>query len=176
MKVKYFVFGLLFFFGYIFLTDNEDENSSMVYSQPPTIEDRKVSSIELYDIGELFDTDTKLSDLAEPDHYTIVEIYSIHCSTCAKIDKRFKKFINKRKDVVIKKVKTFSGSIQFPTSDGLTMNEWRQRQDEIRDTYQFYGTPHIEIYGPYGNVIAADNNRNKTGLNFLFSWLDDSLK
>ena len=86
MKVKYFVFGLLFFFGYIFLTDNEDENSSMVYSQPPTIEDRKVSSIELYDIGELFDTDTKLSDLAEPDHYTIVEIYSIHCSTCAKLD------------------------------------------------------------------------------------------
>ncbi|MCH2189558.1 MAG: hypothetical protein MK188_01360 [Gammaproteobacteria bacterium] len=73
-------------------------------------------------------------------------------------------------------MKTFSGCIKFPTSDGLTGKEWRRRQDKIRDIYQFYGTPHIEIYGPYGNVIAADNNRDKSGLNFLFSRLDDSLQ
>ena len=75
----------------------------MVYSKPPLIEDRKGPSIELYEIGELFDSERNLSDLAEEGQYTIVEIYSVHCSTCTKLDRRFNNFIKKRKDVVIKK-------------------------------------------------------------------------
>jgi len=173
MKLKYAALGLLLISASLYFSSETEETPLVAFSKPPLAEKRQGSAIELYEIGDLLDAHQKLSDLAEKNHYTIVEIYTIHCGTCARLDKSFKAFLDQRKDVVVKKVKAFSGYIQFPTSNGLTMSQWNRRQDQIRDTYNFYGTPHIEIYGPYGRVIAVDKNKNKTGLNFLYSWLKD---
>lgn len=121
------------------------------------------------DIDELYDDRTTLAELAEPGYYTVIEIYSEHCGICKRLTKRYPGLIDEREDFNIKRVQVFSGSIQFATQQEA--NVFFDRQDAIRDFYNFYGTPHIEIYDDKGNVIAKDEGGNKPGFATLRHWL-----
>ena len=177
MNLKYVLVGIVILIAYmVFFQDTEgdvEEAPVVAYKHLPYAEEVKHFPIESFDIEDLFDDNIKLSDLAELDHYTIVEIYSRHCSASARLVKRVRKFLEDRTDVLLKRVKTFSGFIRFPTADGMTKEQWNARWGAIREMYPFYGTPHVEIYDPNGNLIAGDHQKHKTGLKFLKSWLTD---
>ena len=126
--------------------------------------------IEIFEIGKLYDNQTTLKNLAQPGAYTVVEIYSDHCRKCKKIESKFPDFVDRREDVVIKRVRTFSGSISFSSKE--EQNVWLNRQKAITSFYHLRGTPHIEIYDSNGNAIAKDKGGNKSGLKFLEQWLE----
>lgn len=160
---------LLILFYSVFL--REAAPPPVTYTRPAPLSNASGGTIEKFDINDLFDSGTSLSQLAESGQYTIVELYTVHCTTCKQLDREFPSFLKRRQDVAIKQVKLFSGSIFFASSE--EMRAWNNRQDDIREMYRFFGTPHIEIYDPSGLPIARDYEGNKAGLKFLYEWLAD---
>ncbi|MEZ5499627.1 MAG: hypothetical protein R3E77_09395 [Steroidobacteraceae bacterium] len=152
--------------------DGDDGRSRVPYRVLPEAKLRSTAAIERFDIGVLFDAQKPLSDLAEPGVYTVVEIYSEHCSTCRWLEGQLPAFLDRRRDVVVRQVKTFSGQIGFSSSE--EMSAWQDRQEDIHDFYRFYGTPHIEIYDSRQQPVVIDVERKKPGLAFLEAWLADA--
>ena len=112
---------------------------------------------------------SRIFSLAEIGSYTIVEVYTNHCLVCKELETKFPSLLSQREDFVIRRVRLHSGSISFSTNE--EMLEWRARQDAMQEFYNYYGTPHIEIFDASGNAIAVDDGSNKAGFNTLKSWL-----
>ncbi len=170
--MKKLLVGGIVLLGLYQILSNDEETFADQYVGLPDLGHSRGGKVEALEIKALFNAGTPLADLAEPGSYTVIEVYSIHCSLCRKLERRFPTFLKARNDVVIKKVKIFSGSITF-TEPG-EMEDWKNQQEAIRETYRFYGTPHIEIYDPAGNPIAKDSKGRKSGLRFLRAWLSDT--
>lgn len=164
MKKLIFITAILLLGHHLFF-NNDEADFNLLPILPAATGDR----IETFEIGDLFDTQTTLKSLAEPGIYTIIEIYSDHCRKCKKIEAKFPNLMAQRKDVVIKRVRTFSGSISFTSQE--EQKAWMGRQNAIASFYKLRGTPHIEIYDSNGDVIARDKGGNKSGLKFLEQWL-----
>lgn len=143
-----------------------------------------VKKIQKYEFTSLLSQKKPTENLAVKDHYTIVEGYINTCSICKKLEARFTPFLDKRNDVVIRR-------LHFPESGfSLSFNSQEEviEHGEAMALYRFNhvindgqninistcGTPHIEIYGPDKKLIASDvcGEKNlKEGLSFLRKWM-----
>jgi len=151
---------------------------------------RTGSAIETYEFTELFDQNRPTSALAKKGYYTVVEGYIDTCSICKRLEADFTPFLRQRPDVVIRR-------LHFPedgVSQSFTGNTQQEMNRQIADYYarlgkynfnhivkteteyrlSTCGTPHIEIYGPDRQLIAADKcaeKNNKAGLAFIRKWI-----
>jgi len=86
-----------------------------------------VEQEQFFEIGDLFEQGKTFENMAEYGSYTVVEVYSEHCGRCKRLEAEFPALLRKREDIVIKRVKTFSGKISFNTQ--LAADTWFNRQD-----------------------------------------------
>lgn len=137
-----------------------------------TAMERSGKAIRIHQLPTLFEQNKPLSGLASGSHYTVVEVYLDTCAICKRLEKGFQPFLDKRRDVIIHRVRA-SGNMSFSIT-GETQEEVEQQLAELQarqDSYQICGTPHIEVYAPDRSLIAGDTCRNKGGLAFLRHWI-----
>jgi hypothetical protein len=151
---------------------------------------RSKSGIKIYEFTELFNQNKPLSKLARPDYYTVVEGYTDTCGICKRLEAEFPSFLNKRKDVLIRKVHFPENGVsqQFNGTSQEDVNRQMKSYYKRLGKYNFNhvvmtdaelqfntcGTPHVEIYGPNKELIATDKcgeTSEKAGLNYLRNWL-----
>ncbi len=134
------------------------------FSMPVPAAERSGKPIEPQDFAPLFDAEAPLSSLAGDGVYTVVEVYINTCSVCKQIERELPPFLSARNDVVVKRVHYPESGMSWPVSEAITM-------ERRMNAYKICGTPHIEIYGPDGQVLAQDDCGNKDALNFLRAWI-----
>ena len=100
-------------------------------------------------------------DYLEPDQPTIIELYSISCPGCQRLHGHLKQFLKVRPDVVV-------GQIHLGR-DWSSQDAWEFYKEDV------YSVPHIIIYGANGKLIAKDNGTDKSGLKFLYNWMNDEI-
>ena len=100
-------------------------------------------------------------DYVEPDQPTIIELYSVSCPGCKRLHGHLKQFLRARPDVVVTQIH---------------LGRYWSSQD-VWDSYEVdvYSVPHIFIYGADGKLIAKDNGDDKSGLEFLYNWMNDEI-
>ena len=166
-------------------------SSGFGFTVPETlVSSRTANTIQKYEFTELFENNTPTSRLARKGYYTIVEGYIDTCQICKRLEADFIPFLRQRPDVLIRRVhfpengggQSFSGSSQQEINRQISdyyerLGKYRFNHVVKTDTsYQIStcGTPHIEIYGPDKQLIAADlcaDKNSKAGLAFLKKWL-----
>lgn len=146
--------------------------------------------IQDFEFTDLFKSNVPTAGLAKPGYYTIVEGYTDSCNICKRLEADFVPFLEKRPDVVIRRVRFPEDGLEqsFSGQTALEMNrqivEFAERSAQyhfnrvrkIGNEYEIStcGTPHIEIYGPDRRLIVTDKcgDRNlKSGLMFLRAWM-----
>jgi hypothetical protein len=147
-----------------------------------------IKKIKTYEYLDMFEKAKPTSKLAVKDHYTVIEGYNDTCSICKRLEAKFPAFLEKRKDVVIRK-------IHFPESGASFRFNSAEEQREHFERMRIYnfnhvvltedsasvsncGTPHVEIYGPDKKLIATDECGGKnlrTGIAFINNWIDVEL-
>ena len=150
------VFGL----ALIYLNTNQGD-----YSILPRTASASVDQEQFFEIADLYDRGTTFKQLVEPNAYTIVEVYADNCGRCKVLEADFPALLSSRDDIVIKRVKTFSGRISFDSES--VANSWFERQEAMLDFYKVKGTPHVEIYDGTGRALAKDNLGRKNGTGLL---------
>lgn len=161
------------------------------FTAPPAAagnRDGNIKKIRKYEYLDLFEKSRSTSKLAVKDHYTIVEGYTDTCTICKKLEAKFPVFLDKRKDVVIRKLHFPESGATFRFNSPEEQREHFERMsmynfnhvviDEDSASFGTCGTPHIEIYGPDKKLIATDkcSEKNiKTGLTFLNNWIKAEL-
>ena len=105
------------------------------------------------------------SNMREPGAYTIIEVYTNHCDRCKVLEAKFPTLLRKRGDIVIKRVREFSGRISFDSQQA--QEKWSNHQDSMMDFYQVKSTPHIKIYDGNGNSLTKDQGSKKSGTGLL---------
>lgn len=100
-------------------------------------------------------------DYVEPDQPTIIELYSSSCPGCKRLHGHLKQFLRARPDVAVTQIHIG--------------RYWSS--ESVRESYgvDVKTVPHIIIYGPNGKLIAEDNGRDKSGLEFLYDWMNDEI-
>ena len=136
-----------------------------VPQQTPSV--RQNNGISQVEFMNLFHEKKSFSHLAKENYYTVVEVYLNSCSICKRLESGYNPFLDKRKDVLIKKIHFPESGINFTIS---SQQEAEDIQSRI-ESYKVCGTPHVEIYGPDKNLISADDCGSKRGTDFLRSWI-----
>lgn len=140
-------------------------NNFAVPQQSPV--QRPGKGISQLEFMEIFNAQKSFSDLATGNYYTVVEVYLDSCAICKRLEKGYDQFLDKRRDVLIKKV-------HFPESGIDIRVTAEDMMDDIQSRIESYGvcsTPHIEIYAPDGTMVSADNCSKKQGSDFLRHWI-----
>lgn len=150
----------------------------------------EVTQTKRFEFDRLLAAETRFEDLAHAGYYTIIEGYTDSCGACRALEKRLPALLAARGDVVLRRVR-FSehGGRKFEARDAAGMRAQVQAYAEQLGAYRSFsvemgedgprigtcGTPHIEIYGPDGRLMAGDScddvRVRKTGLGFLRRWL-----
>ncbi|MFT7686869.1 MAG: hypothetical protein ACI9FB_002217 [Candidatus Azotimanducaceae bacterium] len=155
--------------GLFYLNANQGD-----YSILPQTTSTSAAQEQFFEIADLYDSETTFMQLSEADAYTIVEVYADNCGRCKVLEASFPSLLRQRDDIVIKRVKTFSGRISFDSeSEG---QKWFDHQEAMMKFYKVKGTPHIEIYDAYGKALAKDNMGSKNGTGLLTEILKASSK
>ena len=134
------------------------------FSMPAPAAERSGKAMVTQDFQPLFEAEASLSSLAGDGVYTVVEVYINTCSICKQLERELPPFLATRNDVVVKRVHYPESGMSWPVSDALSM-------ERRMNSYNICGTPHIEIYGPDGQVLAQDDCGDKDALRFLRSWM-----
>ncbi|MGD9074246.1 MAG: thioredoxin family protein [Desulfobacteraceae bacterium] len=100
-------------------------------------------------------------DYVEPDQPSIIELYSSSCPGCKRLHGHLKRFLKVRPDVVVTQIHLG----RYWSSEDV----WNSYRVDV------YSVPHIIIYGPNGKLIAKDNGKDKSGLEFLYDWMNDEI-
>lgn len=150
------VFGLIL----VYLNLNKSD-----YSILPRMSSTSADQEQFFEIDQLYSRGTTFEELVEPNAYTIVEVYADNCGRCRVLEADFPTLLRKRDDIVIKRVKTFSGRISFNTQSQA--DQWFSHQESMMDFYKIKGTPHVEIYDGNGRGLAKDNLGKKSGTGLL---------
>ena len=100
-------------------------------------------------------------DYVEPDQPTIIELYSSSCPGCKRLHGHLKQFLRVRPDVVVTQIHLG----RYWSSESV----WESYRVDVKTV------PHIIIYGPNGKLIAEDNGTDKSGLEFLYDWMNDEI-
>ncbi len=135
------------------------------YSILPRASATSVEQEQFFEIDELYDRRIKFETMTEPGAYTIIEVYADNCGKCKVLEAKFPALLRQRDDIVIKRVRTFSGSISFDTQ--AAAEKFFNRHDGMMNFYQVKGTPHVEIYDTRGGALAQDNHGRKPGTALL---------
>jgi hypothetical protein len=186
------VAGYTFFYTEQDASGLNDGSQTKYYMPEMATGKRKGSGIKNYEFTTLFEQNKPYSKLAKEGYYTVIEGYINTCSICKQIEAEFPAFLNKRKDVLIRKVHfpeggnniSFNGSSQEEVM--RQMEDYYQRLGRYNNHYvvkknnqyelTICGTPHIEIYGPDKQLIVTDKcgkKNKKSGLAFLRKWMKD---
>ena len=102
-----------------------------------------------------------VEDYVEPDQPTIIELYSSSCPGCKRLHDHFRRFLRVRPDVAVTQIHL---GRYWSSKDA-----WNSYRVDV------YSVPHIIIYGPNGKLIAEDNGKDKSGLEFLYDWMNDEI-
>jgi hypothetical protein len=94
----------------LYLNSNQGD-----YSILPQASSTSVDREQFFEIADLYESRTTFAQMSEADAYTIVEVYADNCGRCKVLEASFPSLLRKRDDIVIKRVKTLSGSISFDT-------------------------------------------------------------
>ncbi|MFT5134907.1 MAG: Zn-finger nucleic acid-binding protein/uncharacterized protein YxjI [Gammaproteobacteria bacterium] len=122
----------------------------------------------------LLDRKQTFDRLAKDGYYTVVEVYMDSCSLCRKLETGFKPLLTKRQDVYIRRVHYPEGGLQFSFegSSQTEMDAQVAETNELMQSYSFCGTPHVLVFGPDKNALAADSCKSRDGTRFLQSWIN----
>lgn len=187
--MKNFLFIIIVFVIGVFLLDIIGSGAG--FTIPPAAAGNRegnIKKIKKYEYLDLFEKAKPTSKLAVKDHYTVIEGYIDTCSICKKLEAKFPSFLDKRKDVVIRKIHFPESGARFSFNSPEEAKELLERMsiynfnhvvmDEDNGTFINCGTPHVEIYGPDKELIATDEcgEKNlKTGLAFINNWIKAEL-
>lgn len=129
-------------------------SSTVNYSELPVLDkERRGKGIKQYDFMPLFDAQRPFSSLAKDGYYTVVEGYIDTCSICKRLEAGFPSFLKARKDVLIRRVHFPEDGMNFSFT-GTTQAEVDAQAEDYNQrikSYDFCGTPHVEIYNSKKN-------------------------
>ena len=100
-------------------------------------------------------------DYVEPDQPSIIELYSSSCPGCKRLHGHLKQFLRVRPDVVVTQIHLG----RYWSSEAV----WESYKVDVKTV------PHIIIYGPDGKLVAKDNGTDKSGLEFLYDWMNEEI-
>lgn len=174
-KVFLVVAVMIVFVGITNLPEIIRSGSSIVQYERPSILDktRKGSGIKQVEFMTLFDANRPFKSLAKENYYTVVEGYINTCSICKRMEAGFPEFLKARKDVLIRRVHFPEGGMNFSFT-GETQEEVEKEAQAINEkikSYDFCGTPHVEIYGANKELIVADSCSRRPATEFLRKWM-----
>ncbi len=150
--------------------------SAANYQRPLVLDKaRNGNGIKQYDFIRLFDSKKPFSSLAKQNYYTVVEGYLDSCPICKRMEADFPAFLTARKDVLIRRVHFPEGGMNLSFTGNTQVEVERQAQDynERMASYDFCGTPHIEIYDANKQLIVADTCKQRLGTHYLRKWMAD---
>jgi hypothetical protein len=147
-----------------------------------------IKGIKTYEFVDLFEKGKPTSKLAVKDHYTIVEGYINTCSICKRLEAKLPPLLDKRKDVVIRKIHFSESGSSFSFKSAEEQRDFFERMSIYNFNHVVItddsaslgncGTPHVEIYGPDKKLIASDicgEKNTKEGFAFINNWLKAEL-
>lgn len=106
-------------------------------------------------------TTDDLHSLAVPDMFTVVELYTTSCPGCKKLKKYYDKFLPRRPDIAVRRVR-------LP-------EDWSADEVSAQYSTNVMGTPHILIFDQDQEVIAEDDGNKRHGSTLLKKWIAASL-
>ncbi len=149
-------------------------SSTAKYTDLPVLDkERSGKGIKQYEFMSLFDANKPFSSLAKEEYYTVVEGYLDTCSICRRLEADFPVFLKARKDVHVRRVHFPEGGMHFSFT-GTTQVEVDAQAEEYNQrikSYDFCGTPHIEIYNSKKELIIADSCAKRPATDFLRKWM-----
>lgn len=155
----------------------------------PLAVERSGAGTKQFEFEQLLESDTPFEALARPGYYTIVEDYSDSCGACRALERELPVLLDARRDVVLRRVrfkenggKRFNGHTAAEVQAEIAA--YAARLKRYRSFYVVdsedgpgigtCGTPHVEIYGPDGELLATDYCEGtvyKHGLGYLRDWI-----
>ncbi len=165
-KLIWIIIGSAFFYFYYYGGPVPGNRSNFAVPQQAQARNDK-KDISRVEFSGLFEQGKPFHSLANDRHYTIIEVYLDTCSICKRLESGFKPFLEKRQDVLIKRVHFPESGMNIAVSSAQEAETMQARID----SYKVCGTPHIEVYGPDRNLLAADECGNKKGLSYLREWI-----
>ena len=118
---------------------------------------------------ELLDRQVTLSSLAEPGVYTVVAFTSVHCGLSQWLERHLPALVSARRDVVVKNVRVFSGSIVF--TDKKESAAWKARREAVSKRFNLDWGPKVYVYGPDGSPIIGERSKGDEGYRYLRRWI-----
>ncbi|MGE0484261.1 MAG: hypothetical protein AB7Q81_08970 [Gammaproteobacteria bacterium] len=182
---KIVVFALVLVAAGIFLHDREP-----AFERPPRLTaERADDDMQKFEFESLRAEGKLFEALAVPGHYTVLEGYTDSCGVCRALERELPAFLARRGDVLVRRVRFDERGgfrVQAATEDEA-MAQVRAYADSLARYRAFAvvdgeqgpgvgacGTPHVEIYGPDGNLMVSDHCEGrvfKHGLDFLRRWM-----
>ncbi len=101
-------------------------------------------------------------DYVAPGLPTIIEFYSETCIGCRQLHQSYTRFLSLRPDVAVRRIK-------LP-------DRWDPQKLWEEHRIRIFAIPHIVIYGPDGQLIAADDGDKKDGFDFLHRWMASEIR
>jgi hypothetical protein len=148
--------------------------SAVNYQRPLVLDKtRNGNGIKQYDFVQLFESKKPFSSLAKQNYYTVVEGYLDSCSICKRMEAEFPAFLRARKDVLIRRVHFPEGGMNLSFTGNTQAEVERQAKEynERIESYNFCGTPHIEIYDANQQLIVADTCKSRPATKYLRKWM-----
>ena len=78
-------------------------------------------------------------------------------------------FAAARRDVVVKNVRVFSGSVSFASRQEAA--DWRKRRDGVRRHFNLDWGPKVYVYRPDGTPIIGERSKGDEGYRYLRRWI-----
>jgi hypothetical protein len=151
----------------------------------PAPMERTGSGIQSYEFDDLLKQRTSFQRLSKSGFYTVVVGCLDSCAVCKRLEGDFPEFLAARKDVLIRRVR-FNESNSLTWSSQSEMDNYLQLLGSYNSHYvakdsgnigiSTCGTPHVEIYGPDGEVVATDlcsETNDKSGTEYLRRWIEE---
>ncbi len=148
--------------------------SAVNYERPLVLEKtREGNGIKKVEFMPMFESNKPFSSLAKENYYTVIEGYLDSCSICKRLEAEFPDFLKQRGDVVIRRVHFPEGGINlsFTGEDQAAIKKQAEEFSTRIKSYDFCGTPHIEIYDANQQLIVADTCKTKPATDFLRKWM-----
>jgi hypothetical protein len=118
---------------------------------------------------ELHALNATLPGLAEPGVYTVIAFTSEHCGMSKWLERNLTAFVQARRDVVVKSVRVFSGSVVFTSKQ--EQQAWEARRDGVRKRFNLDWGPKVYVYGPDGAPIIGERSKRDEGYLYLRRWI-----
>jgi hypothetical protein len=160
------------FFGW----EHQDELLFMIgsFEQPEDAKSVK-KPLRTQNLKWLYRQNKELNDLSEKGSYTVVFVTSPDCESCASQLNKLQAFTKKRRDVVVYKVSSDLNPKVITEPGGLQDHQARYMKS-VFEAYEMDRTPHVEVYGPNGELMASDKGESNSGTRYFKKWIEVELK